>query len=195
MLAAAAGVGVLVKKGLKTPIGVEGAGRRRPVDETPDDIDTNEGRVLALEYENMVVVNTYVPHNGSTLERHENALWVMARVGSLASRRTKGVVWMGDLNVAHRDLNVGPPGMFEGVGGFTLPERRRFTDALAATSMVDAYRAFPATNPPSPGAAREGGWRGMRLDYFASPPPWRRESKTCSRPPINTRTRSRRRCR
>ena len=75
---------------------------------------------------------------------------------------------MGDLNVAHRDLDVGPhPAMFEGVGGFTLPERRRFTDALAATSMVDAYRAFhgdKSTFTWRGGAG--GGWRGMRLDYF-----------------------------
>ena len=71
------GVGVLVKKGLKTPIRVSRTlDADDAVDETPDDIDTNEGRVLALEYENMVVVNTYVPHNGSTLERHEKrALW------------------------------------------------------------------------------------------------------------------------
>ena len=165
------GVGVLVKKGLKTPIRVSRTlDVDDAVDETPDDIDTNEGRVLALEYENMVVVNTYVPHNGSTLERHEKrALWDH-RARRFLSHHVgrKDVVWMGDLNVAHRDLDVGPhPAMFEGVGGFTLPERRRFTDALAATSMVDAYRAFhgdKSTFTWRGGAG--GGWRGMRLDYF-----------------------------
>ena len=46
--------------------------------------------MLALEYENMVVVNTYVPHNGSTLERHEKrALWDHRRLGFSPSRRTK----------------------------------------------------------------------------------------------------------
>ena len=69
---------------------VEDADVDDAADETPDDIDTNEGRVLALEYENMVVVNTYVPHNGSTLERHENArCGIIARRFSRASRRTK----------------------------------------------------------------------------------------------------------
>lgn len=165
------GVGVLVKKGLKTPIRVSRTlDIDDAVDETPDDIDTNEGRVLVLEYENMVVVNTYVPHNGGTLERHEKrALWDH-RVRRFLSHhvKRKDVVWTGDLNVAHRDLDVGPhPAMFEGVGGFTLPERRRFTDALAATSMVDAYRAFHGDKSTFTWRGGNGsGWRGMRLDYF-----------------------------
>ena len=86
------GVGVLVKKGLKTPIRVSRTlDVDDAVDETPDDIDTNEGRVLALEYENMVVVNTYVSSQReyARASRKTRAVGSSRAPVSLASRRTK----------------------------------------------------------------------------------------------------------
>ena len=171
-----AGVITMVKKCLAKPIRVARTLALDGRDVTPDEIDTNEGRVLMLEYEKMIVLNTYVPHNGSNAERYEKrALWDFRVQRFLENYRgKKDVVWMGDLNVAHQDHDVGPsPRLFEGVGGFTLPERRRFTDILAATDMVDTYRAFNGDRLTYTWRSTRGqgldGWQGMRLDYFVVP--------------------------
>lgn len=173
------GVAVLVKKGLKKPIRVS---RTLAIDgstETPDDIDTNEGRVLALEYERFIFLNTYVPHNGSNEERWAKRRKWDAKLEKYLKHHEdkKPVVWCGDLNVAHRDIDVGPdPNAFLMVGGFTIPERTRFARILEHTGMTDVYRAVHGDRQTFTWRSVSGGsyggydrWAGMRLDYFVVP--------------------------
>lgn len=177
------GTCVLVKKALKKPIRVARTLALDGTDASPDDIDTNEGRVLLLEYEKVIVLNTYVPHNGGNPERWEKrAMWDFRVKRFLTHYKgKKDVIWLGDLNCAHRDLDVAPsPEQFIGVGGFTVPERQRFTDILSTSDMVDAYRALH-------GDRQTFTWRGigmgsglaMRLDYFIVPRTFVHRLKSC----------------
>lgn len=178
------GVCVLVKKGLDKPIRVARTLSLDGSDETVDEIDTCEGRVLLLEFEKLIVLNTYVPHNGSNPERwQKRALWDF-RVQKFLKyyKGKKDIIWMGDLNVAHRELDVSSPSTMTEWGGFTLPERRRFTDILADSEMVDAYRELHGDRQTFTwrgGSPIGGGWSGMRLDYYVVPKTFVHRLKTC----------------
>jgi len=173
------GVGVLVKRGIDPPLAVS---RTLACDgtSTSDDIDTTQGRVLILEYEGFKFMNSYVPHNGANVTRWESRkLWDTRMETFFKHHRGPGqkpVVWCGDLNVAHREIDVGPfPEMFTHTGGFTIPERQRFGQILVNGGLVDVYRALHGDRRVFTWRSKGGAsgpfrgvheWAGMRLDYF-----------------------------
>ena len=172
------GVGVLVKRGIKPPMSVS---RTLTIGcATSDDIDTTEGRVLILEYEDFVFMNTYSPNNGGTPDRWERRrLWDARMEAFVKHHNTPGkkpLIWCGDLNVAHREVDVGPdPGMFLHTPGFTIPERQRFGQILHKGGLVDVYRAVHGDRQAFTWRSQSGSggpiraaydWAGMRLDYF-----------------------------
>ena len=72
----------------------------------------NEGRVITVEFDDFYVVNTYVPNSGAKLVRLDQRTkeWDPAMLKLLQSLdASKPVVWTGDLNVAHLEIDIHDP--------------------------------------------------------------------------------------
>jgi len=137
------------------------------------DLETeDEGRILTLEFPHYYVVNVYTPNSQRDLARLLFRLkWeddMRAYLKTL--NEIKPVIYCGDLNVAHQEIDVRNVKSNIGNSGFTFEERGKMTDLLAE-GFVDTYRYF---NPDQDGAytwwsylskvrERNIGWR---IDYF-----------------------------
>ena len=103
-----------------------------------------EGRVLALELSDLFVVTVYTPNAQHELTRLEvrTRIWdpaFLAYVSSLAA--SKPVVFCGDLNVAHREIDLANPQQNRRNPGFTDEEREGF-DRILAAGFIDTFREF-----------------------------------------------------
>jgi len=129
-----------------------------------------EGRVLTAEYADFFVVNVYVPNSKRELTRLAyRQCWDRDFTRYLKKlERRKPVIFCGDLNVAHTELDLANPKPNLGQHGFTLEERAGFRKFIKA-GFIDTFREFqPAGghytwwSPMSGARARNVGWR---IDY------------------------------
>ncbi len=130
-----------------------------------------EGRVQTLEFERFFLVNAYFPNAGRGLPRLDFKLdfnrAIEAYLESL--RRQKGVILVGDLNVAHREIDLARPKDNVKNAGFT-PEERSWIDAFLKKGWIDTFRYL---NPEATGAYTWWSYRyrarekniGWRVDY------------------------------
>ena len=134
-----------------------------------------EGRVLTTELESCVVVNAYVPNSGADLKRLDDRVdvWERAMREHISSLRTRGkpVIYCGDLNVAHEDVDLwGRHKENASSAGFTPRERACMTTLLSECDLIDTFREFNGPDARAftywsyRGGAREKN-RGWRLDY------------------------------
>ena len=104
----------------------------------------HEGRVITLEMEDFYLVNTYVPNAQDGLKRLDYRMrWendFRAYLKGLASTG-KGVIVCGDLNVAHKEIDLKNPKGNRQNPGFTDEERGQFTNLLNA-GFTDTFRYF-----------------------------------------------------
>ena len=142
-----------------------------------------EGRVIAAEYDKFYLVTVYTPNAKDDLSRvplrHKH--WDPAFLAYCKELEIKGlringerrpakpVVFCGDLNVAHTELDLARPGPNEGKKGFTLEEREGFQNFID-TGFVDTFRMFTQGNGHytwwtqwANARANNVGWR---IDYF-----------------------------
>jgi len=132
----------------------------------------NEGRTLALEFEDFYYITTYVPNAKEDLSRLDyRQKWDRAMRDFILKLQThKPVILCGDLNVAHQPVDLKNPKQNEGSHGFTHEERHGFERFLEA-GLVDVFRE---NNPELEWAytwwsnfwnarANNSGWR---IDYF-----------------------------
>jgi exodeoxyribonuclease-3 len=130
-----------------------------------------EGRVLTAEYADFILVNSYVPNSQRELTRLPyRQHWdrdFLAYLKGLEQR--KPVIWCGDLNVAHTEIDLANPKANVKNHGFTPEERAGFGAALAA-GFVDTFREFEKGprhytwwSPMGGARGRNVGWR---IDYF-----------------------------
>ncbi|MCH2063367.1 MAG: exodeoxyribonuclease III [Roseibacillus sp.] len=143
------------------------------VDMGIDEHDT-EGRVISAEFADFVLVNVYTPNSQDGLRRLDYRLeWDKAFLGylkHLESSRKKPVIFCGDLNVAHQEIDLARPKQNRGTAGFSDEERESFSETLAA-GFTDTFRHFhPDTTEAyswwsfrAQSRERNVGWR---LDYF-----------------------------
>ena len=100
-----------------------------------------EGRVITLEFDKFYLVNCYTPNSKRELERLDyRQVWedeFRKYLCNLAKR--KGVVLCGDLNVAHKEIDLKNPKQNRGNAGFTDEERNKMTELLNA-GFVDTFR-------------------------------------------------------
>jgi exodeoxyribonuclease-3 len=131
----------------------------------------NEGRVLTAEYADFFLVNTYVPNSKRELTRLPyRQQWDRDYLSYLKSlEKKKPVIFCGDLNVAHKEIDLANPKANVRNHGFTVEERGGF-DAFVKAGFLDTFREFePAGghyswwSPMSGARARNVGWR---IDYF-----------------------------
>lgn len=132
-----------------------------------------EGRVIAAEFEDFWVVTAYTPNSKGDLSRLSLRYnhWDPAMISYLKQlEATKPVLYCGDMNVAHQEIDLANPKPNVGKHGFTNEERERFQDFLDA-GFVDTFRS---AYPDKTGAyswwthwanarARNVGWR---IDYW-----------------------------
>ncbi|GJQ09811.1 hypothetical protein GpartN1_g1602.t1 [Galdieria partita] len=131
-----------------------------------------EGRVITLEYEKYFLVNAYVPNSGEGLRRLNYRIdsWEKDMCHYLCDLdKKKPVIYTGDLNVAHQEIDIYQPKGHEKHAGFTPQERQKFTELLQC-GFVDAFRylhphqqSFTYWSKRAKAKERNHGWR---LDYF-----------------------------
>ncbi len=132
-----------------------------------------EGRVIAAEFDEFWVVTCYTPNSKGDLSRLKLRYdhWDRACLAYLQQlEKTKPVLYCGDMNVAHAEIDLARPKDNVGKHGFTSEERQRFQDYLDA-GFVDTFRAaHPETTAAytwwthwANARARNVGWR---IDYW-----------------------------
>lgn len=137
-----------------------------------EEMAQSEGRIITLEYENFYVVNVYTPNAQRDLARlafrleWEDKLALYLK----ALDAKKPVIYCGDLNVAHHEVDLKNAKSNQGNSGFTVEERAQMT-ALLAAGFVDSFRYL------HPDATDHYTWWsymnkvrerniGWRIDYF-----------------------------
>ena len=131
-----------------------------------------EGRVLTLEYEDFYLVTVYTPNSQRELTRLSYRMqWEQDFLAYLKKlEQKKPVIFCGDLNVAHKEIDLKNPSTNHKNAGFTDEERQKFTELLDA-GFIDTFRYF---YPDVTGVyswwsymfqarIKNAGWR---IDYF-----------------------------
>ncbi len=131
-----------------------------------------EGRVIALEFDDFFLVNVYVPNSKRDLSRlsYRAEEWDVDFLKYLKRlEKKKPVIFCGDLNVAHKEIDLTNPKVNEGNHGFT-PEERLGFDNIIQAGFIDAFREFEKGgghytwwSPMGNCRKRNIGWR---IDYF-----------------------------
>lgn len=131
-----------------------------------------EGRIITLEFEEFYLINNYTPNSKRELERLEyRQIWEdEIRKYLLKLNAKKPVIMCGDLNVAHKEIDLKNPKTNRRNAGFTDEERNKMTELLEA-GFVDTFRyLYPEKENEYTwwsymGKAREKNI-GWRIDYF-----------------------------
>lgn len=131
-----------------------------------------EGRVITLEYDNFYMVTVYTPNSQNELARLDYRMkWEDDFRAYLAELdKKKPVVVCGDMNVAHKEIDLKNPKTNRKNAGFTDEERSKFTKLLEA-GFTDTFRYF---YPEAEGIYSWWSYRfrareknaGWRIDYF-----------------------------
>ena len=131
-----------------------------------------EGRVIAAEFEDYYLVTCYTPNSQNELKRLDYRMdWEDAFLAYLKKlEESKPVILCGDLNVAHKEIDLKNPKTNRKNAGFTDEERGKMT-ALLDNGFIDTYRFF---NPDKEGVYSWWSYRfkareknaGWRIDYF-----------------------------
>lgn len=149
--------------------------KKKPLSETKGigiEEHDREGRVITLEFENFYMVTVYTPNSQNELARLDYRMtWEDAFLAYLKRlEETRPVIVCGDMNVAHREIDLKNPKTNRRNAGFTDEEREKFS-ILLENGFVDTYRYF---YPEQEGIYSWWSYRfkareknaGWRIDYF-----------------------------
>ncbi len=135
----------------------------------------DEGRVITLEYDNFYFVNAYVPNAQDGLKRIDYRMEFEDDMRAYLTRLDgkKPVIYCGDLNVAHEEIDLKNPKTNVGNPGFSDEERGKMTQLLSV-GFIDSFRY------QNPSAVKYSWWSyrmkarernvGWRIDYFVISP-------------------------
>lgn len=132
----------------------------------------HEGRVITLEFENFYMVTVYTPNSQRELTRLEYRMKLEDDFRNFLNdlRKNKPVVVTGDMNVAHKEIDLKNPKTNRKNAGFTDEERQKMTELLDS-GFIDTFRYF------YPDVEQKYSWwsymfksreknAGWRIDYF-----------------------------
>ncbi len=144
----------------------------------------SEGRVLTLEFPDFYLVSVYTPNAQDGLRRLPyRQEWDRVFLEQMAKlEETKPVIFGGDLNVAHREIDLARPKQNRMSPGFSDEERAGF-DRIVDAGFVDSFRHFHPEEPDHyswwsyRGGARANNV-GWRIDYFCVSPKLRDRMKS-----------------
>ena len=132
----------------------------------------NEGRVITLEFEDFYFVTVYTPNSQQGLKRLDYRMKWEDDFRNYLNKldEIKPVIMCGDLNVAHKEIDLKNPKTNKKNAGFTDEERTKFTEFLDS-GFIDTYRYF---YPDKEGIYSWWSYRfnarknnaGWRIDYF-----------------------------
>ena len=131
----------------------------------------NEGRTITLEYDSFFLVNCYVPNSKRELERLESRMRFedLMREYLNKLKEQKNVIYCGDLNVAHEEIDIKNPNTNHHSAGFTDEERNKMTELLNS-GYIDTFRYFNKDTTKytwwsymHQARLKDIGWR---IDYF-----------------------------
>lgn len=129
----------------------------------------DEGRVITLEYANFYLVTAYSPNSQDELKRLDYRLIFEEDLKTYFKTLSKPIIFCGDLNVAHQEIDLKNPTSNVRNAGFTIEEREAFSNLLNL-GMIDTFRYLhPQTIKYSwwsyrfSARSKDIGWR---IDYF-----------------------------
>ena len=132
----------------------------------------NEGRVITAEYEDFYMITCYTPNSKRGLTRLEYRMtWEDAFLKYILElEKNKPVIFCGDLNVAHTEIDLKNPKTNRKNAGFTDEERAKM-DVILSSGFVDSFRVlYPDKTDAYSWWSYMGGARaknvGWRIDYF-----------------------------
>jgi exodeoxyribonuclease-3 len=135
----------------------------------------NEGRLINFEFSKFILINAYVPNaktDLSILDWRINTWEASIRnhIKNLQNTIDKHIIYCGDLNVAHDEIDVHSPSGAKGKHGFTLEERGAFQKLLDECKLIDSFRVIKPNEQKYSwfsnfAKSRERG-KGWRIDYF-----------------------------
>lgn len=132
----------------------------------------NEGRILRMDYADFTLFNIYFPNGKSSEERLDYKMEFydafLEHLGQL-KRQGRNVVVCGDVNTAHKEIDLARPKPNEKISGF-LPVERAWMDQWVSHGYVDTLRMFNQEPGQYSWWDARGGGRsknvGWRIDYF-----------------------------
>ncbi len=165
------GTGIWVKKTCKELISSE----KKPLEfwTGMPDYDDNEGRISRVDYKNISVLGVYFPNGGKSEEAWEDKLVFYEKFLKYINKLRKDgrtVIWAGDVNCAHQEIDLARPKDNNGKIGFH-PKERAWLDKVINQNWVDVWRKINPTKTEiyswwhviTRARSRNVGWR---LDYF-----------------------------
>ncbi|MCC6931748.1 MAG: exodeoxyribonuclease III [Deltaproteobacteria bacterium] len=131
-----------------------------------------EGRVLVLHYDDFTLLNIYYPNSGQGEERLKYKMKFYDAFLKFINKRKKSgqhIIFCGDLNVAHKEIDLADPEKNKNSSGF-LPCEREWVDRIINDNYIDTFRYFN----DKPGNYTWWDYRtfarekniGWRIDYF-----------------------------
>jgi exodeoxyribonuclease-3 len=133
----------------------------------------DEGRVITCEFKKYYLIHVYTPNSGQELARLEWRTETWDRMfGKFIEKlqKNKPVIVCGDLNVAHKEIDLKNPKTNLRTAGYTIEERTSFDKLLKDTELVDTFRNL------NPELIKYSYWSykfqarlknaGWRIDYF-----------------------------
>lgn len=139
--------------------------------------DDDEGRTVVAHFKDFVLINCYFPNGGGAPERLAYKLEfydAFLKYINKLKKAGKKIIFTGDVNVAHTEIDIARPKENEHHVGF-LPEERAWVDEVIADGYVDVFRNFNPNkkdvytywDQKSAARKRNVGWR---IDYFFASP-------------------------
>lgn len=132
----------------------------------------SEGRVLAAEYKDFILINAYFPNSQRDHARLNYKLLFCEKVLQFINHYRdsgKNIVLCGDFNIAHKEIDLKNPKANENNAGF-LPQERAWFDTLLEVGYVDTFREFDQSSDKYTWWSYRPTIRerniGWRLDYF-----------------------------
>jgi exodeoxyribonuclease-3 len=132
----------------------------------------DEGRAIVADYGDFILYNVYFPNGKASAERLAYKLKfydLFLEQMDLVKSEGKGLVICGDINTAHKEIDLARPKQNEKISGF-LPEERAWMDKFVSHGFVDTFRLFQKEGGhyswwdlKSRARERNVGWR---IDYF-----------------------------
>ncbi len=134
--------------------------------------DDREGRVLLHDFSDFFLINVYVINGAASEARHDFKMKFLADFLNFLKTldKKKPLIICGDINIAHRAVDIHDPVRLDGASGFK-PEERAWMDDLEAAGFRDAFRVLhpEARDTYSWWSYRAGARqrnKGWRIDYF-----------------------------
>jgi exodeoxyribonuclease III len=132
----------------------------------------DEGRIIAATYPGFVLYNVYFPNGKASLERLRYKMDFYETFLEIVTKRARNgdeIVVCGDINTAHKEIDLARPRENQKISGF-LPEERDWMDRFVAAGFIDTYRVFDKSpdrytwwDMKTKARERNVGWR---IDYF-----------------------------